>query len=109
MSKKKSGRRSKSPVDRGTIQMTNSDYSRQQDEEIAASRMLRRHGEDRTILTESLWRAVVIIGLLIACAIVMVAAVFAILAWTESDELGTTTASIGQTAVSLGFGSDGAN
>lgn len=94
-------RKSKSPAARGAVRAVGSQYRPQLDEEdgtemqeVGQRRWTRTHGQDKTCLPESCWRIIVFVALILAVLMSAAAAVFAILAWTESDEIGATMAKL---------------
>ena len=96
----------KSPAARGAVRVSSpvgSEYRPQVDDEesgielqeVGARRWTRQHGMDKTCLPTSCWRAIVIIILVLILGVAIAAAVFAILAWAESDEIASTMAKLG--------------
>lgn len=92
----------KSPAARGTVRTVGSAYRPQLDEddetemqEVGQRRWTRVHGEDKTILPESCWRLIVFIALILAVLMSAAAAVFAILAWTETEGIAVLMAKLG--------------
>lgn len=94
-------RKSKSPVARGAVRTVGTEYRPQLDEEdgiemqeVGKRRWTRVHGQDKTCLPESGWRILVFVALFLTVAMSTSAAVFSILAWTESDEISKTMANL---------------
>lgn len=109
-----------SPASRGAVRVaSDSSYRPQLDDDEGTemdqvgARWTRTHADDKTLLPEVCWRILVYVGLFLAFAVSTVAAVFAILAWTESDEIAATMAKLGQVedtlASGLGLPGAGAN
>jgi len=115
----RSARKSKSPAARGAVRTVGSEYRPQLDEEddtemqeVGQRRWTRVHGQDKTFLPESCWRILALIGLFLAVLMSTAAAVFAILAWTESDEISKTMAKLSNvedvlSGLGLGGGASG--
>lgn len=73
-------------------------------QQVGARRWTRVHGQDQTCLPEMCWRIVVIVGLALTLMVAVVSTVFAILAWSQSDEIATSMAKLSQVEDMLATG-----